>query len=113
MEMTKPNPEEKPAAPQVNDITAPVGAPAPAASSDQAPTDTPAPAEGAPADGEKLAEAPAEDTETDKQPEVQAAEVAKQPKVSKPHGPGMAIFAAVIVVLALGAMFTYAYLQSQ
>jgi hypothetical protein len=115
MEMTKPSTDKQDAPqttpPQVNDITAPMNSSTAEAAPAAPATDTPA--SEAPASAkEEMATPPAEDAKTDEPAEAQVAAPA-QPVTPKKHGAGAAIFAAVVVVLALGAMFTYAYLQSQ
>jgi hypothetical protein len=95
-----PSTEEKPPVPQVNDITAPLPGP-------------PAP-ETAPKD--EVQQAPAlSDDEAKPSTEPAHGNVADKPKAKAPkqHGSGFAIFAAIVIVLGLGAMFTYAYLQTQ
>ena len=112
-----------PSGPPVNDITAPLPAPVGAKFDDQ-PSDTPDMPPAAAAPSNEVQPAPATEAEDAKQPESDKksdlpdvteepqAEVNK-PKVPKQHGSGLAIFAAVVIVLGVAAMFTYAYLQTQ
>jgi uncharacterized membrane protein len=99
---TPPEPEAadtKPA-PQVNDVSAPTDAPNPAAANDS--SVTPAPADNHP-----------EATPEPYHGQAPTPQPVKPPKQPKQHGTGVAIFAAVVIILALGAMFIYAYLHSQ
>lgn len=115
MELVKntPSPENEDAkpAPQVNDVAAPAQA---APAEDSAPSAEPAPKNDA-----EVAQAPTAANDDSGPAAEPAKDDAPKPKPIKPpkppkqHGSGMAIFAAVVIVLALGAMFTYAYLQSQ
>lgn len=94
---TVPATEDKPVTPQVvNDITAPL----------------PTPEQAEPT---KDTEVRAEPGSSDNEQQPQHGQVADKPKakVPKQHGSGFAIFAAVLIILGLGAMFTYAYLQTQ
>lgn len=94
---------DKPVAPQVNDIAPP--------------TTTAPEAKAAQPDDANVATAPssddAEPTKASHEKEAARPKPIKPPKPQKAHGTGGAIFAAVVIVLALGAMFTYAYLRSQ
>ena len=59
-----------------------------------------------------------EDQAENSQPETADAQQPEAPaptpkQADKPHGIGLVIFAAVVIVLGLGAMLTYAYLQTQ
>jgi uncharacterized protein HemX len=107
MEMTKPTTETPATPPQVNDVTAPVNAPAASAAPA---TDTPDSQPITAPKDDTVAAPPAADDAKAEEPVVTTP---AKPVTPKKHGSGAAIFAAVIVVLALGAMFTYAYLQSQ
>jgi hypothetical protein len=93
------NPEtEQPSVPQVNDVAPPAAAPANDANV--------APAPAATEDKAAPESEPAKD-------EAPLPKPVKPPKPPKSRGTGAAIFAAVVIVLALGAMFTYAYLKTQ
>jgi hypothetical protein len=114
MELIK-NPEHTDAndakpAPQVNDISAP----APAAP--WQPSQSNAEQKPEPVNDANVAPAPQNtDTEHPAAHENKPADRPKPinpPKIHKHHGSGGAIFAAVVIILALGAMFTYAYLRS-
>jgi uncharacterized protein HemX len=98
---SEPQAAEPTSAPQVNDVSAPSEAPNAAPTNDNAVALEPT---------ENNSEPAAEPAQEKEKP---AAKPIKPPKQSKPHGSGVAIFAAVVIVLALGAMFTYAYLRSQ
>jgi uncharacterized protein HemX len=115
MELIK-NPEQPEAtdakpAPQVNDISAPATS---APAEQNQPTDEHKPE---PANDANVAPAP--QNNDDQHPKETETKEADQPKPVKPpkpprkHGSGGAIFAAVVIILALGAMFTYAYLRTQ
>ncbi len=91
---------EKPHAPQVNDVAAPTAAETPK---------TPDDANVAPA---PQSDTPESELASSTQPASDQPKAVKPPKVPRQRGAGGAIFAAVVIVLALGAMFTYAYLRS-
>lgn len=120
-------PVKEPAAPQINDVapppqaTAPTG-PAPVhAADDDAEVASPQPQRPTPSVGNEVMAAPArEDDESEEdaheQPvehhEAAPAPKPQKPATDKPHGTTLAIIAAIIIVLGLGAMLTYAYLRS-
>jgi hypothetical protein len=96
--------------PQVNDVSAPSSA-TPAdqnqPTSEQKPTAT--------NDANVATEPQNSNAEHPAEPEAKEADKpkpVKPPKAPRKHGSGAAIFAAVVIILALGAMFTYAYLRS-
>jgi hypothetical protein len=96
--------------PQVNDVSAPSAA---------TPTEQNQPTDGQkpePTNDANVAPAPKNnDTEHPDAHEAKEADKpkpVKPPKAPKKHGSGAAIFAAVVIIVALGAMFTYAYLRS-
>ena len=121
-------PVKEPTAPQVNDVappaqaTAPTG-PAPVRADEE---DAPVPqAEvSAPQVGNEVQAAPArpddeEETNGDANAQEEQVPLAEhpvptppKPAADKPHGTTLAIVAAVVIVIALGAMLTYAYLRS-
>lgn len=116
MELVKPpaQPEndDTKAAPQVNDVAAPSAPPMPQSDAQPPAVTPPAP------NDQEVAPAPATTDDDTTQPADADAEEAPQPKPTRPpkvpkqRGSGFAIFAAIVIVLALGAMFTYAYLRS-
>jgi hypothetical protein len=105
------------AQPKVNDISGPAPVPAPAASAGQPKENLPVkeplpnPSDNPAAALDEKASKIAKDKKADK--EKPKAEKPKKPDAQRAPGTGAAIFAAVVIVLALGAMFTYAYLKSQ
>lgn len=96
--------------PRVNDVIAP--APVAATESNQ-PAGEQKPE---PKNDNNVAPAP-QNTDSDRPdvPEHKEADMpkpVKPPKAPKKHGSGGAVIAAVVIIVALGAMFTYAYLRS-